>query len=389
VALALSVLVAGQALAITWGSRTKLADGSLAAGYFNHSVEVVGSNAYVVYNTDPGVLKFRRSTDLGGTWAAAVTLQNVTATTYFTALGIAGDGSTLIAVFEGYDFTAGVSSIYVKRSTDGGATWKTRQLIASATGAFSTRLATVDVSGSLAVVGWTDPVSGVVYVKRSTDGGATWKTRQNLGTTTYDPYAGGSPEGLVTVGVTGTYVYVAWVPAATGSGETTGTSVVARRSADSGATYVARQTVDSRDVDPFNAPAMAALGSTVLIEYQLADGRVVVERSTDFGTTYASSTVASPSSSYGYVAGDVFLGDGGLARVVFVRFSAADDRVMIKTSDNGGQTWGTATTSIGADPTSKLEAAVVANATYTLVLAETFPDVDPFLPQIHKRRGTN
>lgn len=386
-AVLLSLLVASQAMAITWGTRVKLADGSVTIGSFNQVVAMTGSTAHVLYNTEAGSVRIRRSADLGGTWVASAALQNASASTLYNAVSLGGEGSLVVAAYTGVDSTLTKTSLWIRRSEDGGVTWKTRQLIASWTGEFPTQHAAVDVLGQLVVIAWTDPVTGSVFVRRSTDGAKTWLARQAIGSSTFDAFGFG-PDGLTGVAIAGLHVYVTWIPSAI-EGDVYGTALVARRSGDSGQTFSPRQNIETRDIDPFNSPSIDADGDTVLVHYQLIDGRLLMARSIDGGVAYGKFTLASPTVEYFYLGGDVFLGPGGLARVVYVRVSSVDDRVIIRTSGNGGQTWAGGTTVFGADPIYKLEAGVLANGTYTLVAAEAFPDTEPFLPQVWSRRGTN
>jgi hypothetical protein len=386
-AVLLSLLVAGQAMAITWGTLRKVADASVTIGSFNQAVAMTGTTAHALYNTESGSVRIRRSADFGATWLAAVTLQSASATTLYNAVSIGGDGSLVVAAYTGVNADNHTTTLYVRRSEDGGVTWKARQAIATWTGEFPTQHAAVDVVGQLVVMAWTSPTNGAVYVRRSTDGAKTLLARQSLGTSTFDPFGFG-PDGLTAVAIAGARVYVTWIPSAI-EGDVYGSALVARRSGDSGQTFSARQNVDTRDIDPFNSPSVDADGTTVLVHYQLLDGRIVVARSTDGGVAYAKTTLATPTDLLFYLPGDVFIGPNGLARTVYIRLSDVDDRVLIRSSANGGQTWSSATTAIGAAPVYKLEAAVLANTTHTLVATEAFPDTEPFLPQIHARRGTN
>lgn len=79
------------------------------------------------------------------------------------------------------DDTASNSNILFSRSTDGGATWSTPRNVSSSTGySFSPRIA-VDSTGGINVV-WVDTTPGNqdVFFSRSTNGGASFSTPQNL-----------------------------------------------------------------------------------------------------------------------------------------------------------------------------------------------------------------
>lgn len=388
-AIVLSLVIAGEALAISWSPIKMVATGSVYAGFLNRALAVGTATAHVTYDTETGAVVYRRGASLGGSWATAKTIQGASASIYYFTQGIAAYSNTVVVVYEGYDFASGLTSVYAKRSLDGGVTWQARTLIGSYTSEAGPASAAVAVSSGVIVVAWTDPTNDSVYIKRSTNGGTSWLTRQKVGTTTHDPIGSGLSDGYVGVSATGARVHVAWVPSLAAD-DFSGSALVIRRSTDSGANFAAQQTLESRDLDPYNAPAITTNGMGLLATYSLTTGAIVTAYSADGGATFTKQTIATPGSTYYYFQGDVFLGSNGLARVTVNRtnISTLEDRVMIRESTTGGSTWGSATTAIGAAPESKFESAVVATGTYTLVLADAFPGEDPSL-ELHSRRGTN
>ena len=387
-ALVLSLVIAGEALAISWSPVKLVAEGSVYAGFLNRAVAVGGSTAHVAYDNAAGAVLYKRGTTLGNSWGTAQTIQSASATVFFFTQGVAAYGNTVVVAFEGYNFSTSLVSVYVKRSLDGGVTWQPRQTIGSYTSEDGPASGAVAASSGVIVAGWTDPTTNSVYIRRSINGGTSWIARQKVGTTTHDPIGAGFSDGYVGVSATASRVHVTWIPSLAAD-DFSGSALVIRRSTDAGANFVAQQTVDSRDLDPYNAPAITTYGTGLLATYALLDGRIVTAYSGDGGATFTKTTIATPNDTYFYFPGDVFLGANGLARVTVNRthLGTFEDRVLIRESVNGGSTWAAFTTAIGAVPETKYESAVVATATYTLVVSDAYPGDEPNL-ELHSRRGT-
>jgi len=161
----------------TWKPSVNLSTN--AGDSFEPQIAVSGSNVYVVwYDFTPGNydIMFRRSTDNGATWKAAVNLSNNAGTSFTPQIAVSG--SNVYVVW--YDYTPGNPDVFSKRSTDNGATWKTvKNLSTNAGGSFSPQVA---LSGSNVYVVWYDNTPGEldIFVRRSIDNGATWKPSINL-----------------------------------------------------------------------------------------------------------------------------------------------------------------------------------------------------------------
>ena len=132
-----------------------------------------------------GAVFVRRSTDGGGTWSAALTLDTTTndpTEGYLDAYPDVAVGTD--AAYIVYYKTP--TSLRVRRSTNGGATWTTYTTLATNGSGF---VPSVVAAGSSAVVGYAVWSGGYLYTvtRRTADKGATWKAVVKLGSSTGFP----------------------------------------------------------------------------------------------------------------------------------------------------------------------------------------------------------
>jgi predicted neuraminidase len=168
---------------VTWTSGKRL---SWTAGESKCPVVAadISGNIHVFWEDDtPGnrEIYYKKSTDGGVTWTSSKRLSWTAGQSLeFSESGVAADSlGKLHVVWE--DNTAVNTEIFYKRSTDGGANWtKNKRLTWTSSFSRWPDIA-VDSSGNLHVF-WTDytPGNGEVYYKKSTDGGNTWTSAQNL-----------------------------------------------------------------------------------------------------------------------------------------------------------------------------------------------------------------
>ena len=156
---------------IAWGPVTRLTNDP--AGSAHCSIAASGLNVHLVwYDTRDGnpEIYYKRSVDGGETWSSNLRLSNTAGKSYMP--GVAVSGSVVHVTW--YDTTAGNWEIYYKRSIDGGLTWgsDTRLTNNSAVSTYPT----LAVSGSTVHIVWTDnrTKTTTLFYKRSTNGGVTW-----------------------------------------------------------------------------------------------------------------------------------------------------------------------------------------------------------------------
>jgi hypothetical protein len=186
----------------------------------------------------------------------------------------------------------------------------------------------VAISGMVAIVSWTDGLTGRIMVRRSTDGGVSWRSATSIGTTTLIDRGGGR-DGHVANSLAGARAYVSWMTGVPyGSPGISGLAL--RRSSDGGASFSPQQSIARLGL--YNPPSIAAAGATMLLLYSLNDGTVKLARSTDGGATIRQVTL-DPATAH-RDADDVVI-SGSQARVT----SHIGGRISIRKSSNGGRTW--------------------------------------------------
>jgi BNR repeat protein len=219
----------------------------------NPEIAVSGSNVYLVWsqsNADNTVsdINFRRSTDNGATWKPVVKV----------ASNIGGTAPQVITSASNVYIIWGQNNgeIYITRSTDNGVTWKPIFNLSSNAGTSSAEQ--IAVSGANVYVVWMQrSASGSsidVLFRRSTDNGATWKSKVNLSTSglVHEP-----PE----LAVSGSNIHVVW---------NQDNQVFARSSTDGGSTWKAVKNLASSPSENFRRPHVAASGSNVYVVYELS-----------------------------------------------------------------------------------------------------------------------
>ncbi|MCX6162058.1 MAG: exo-alpha-sialidase, partial [Ignavibacteriae bacterium] len=156
---------------VTWSAAVNLTNSDSIR--CNPAIAVSGSYVHVVwYDKRDGNTEeyYKRSTDGGITWGPDIRLTNNTAGSGHPS--IAASGLNLHVVW--YDGRDGNNEIYYKRSVDGGDNWSADTRLSITSG--HSFMPAVAVSGSVVHVAWCDSVPGnwKIYYKRSVDGGITW-----------------------------------------------------------------------------------------------------------------------------------------------------------------------------------------------------------------------
>ena len=121
-----------------------------------------------------------RSTNGGGSWQRTVADTLNTGATFATSsvTTVASDASgALVLLYSGSTSVGANGKVYVRRSTDSGATWSARvEMTTSAGGADATQVAAAGKAAGQFVITWMDKRGGAfnVWERQSADGGATW-----------------------------------------------------------------------------------------------------------------------------------------------------------------------------------------------------------------------
>jgi hypothetical protein len=257
----------------TWGSKTNLSsDGESSTP----EVSTSDGNVYVVW-IDVGVgnhdVFFKRSTDGGVTWKSKVNLSKSDNQSRDPEIAATG-GEVYVTWMDKMSF----SEVFLRRSTDEGATWKSKVNLSNAPD-YSDEFPKMAVSGSNVYVVWfgSEEVftgDSDIFLRRSTDKGATWKPVVQLSNT-------GNAQSLHVAG-SGSNVYVAWKDRETSS--STNSDIFFRRSTDNGASWKSTVNLSNNDGES-NYPLLAATGNNVYLVWD--DSReTFFKRSTDSGATW-------------------------------------------------------------------------------------------------------
>jgi hypothetical protein len=255
----------------TWKSTVNLSNNF--ADSISPLISVSGSHVYVVWlqwsasHTTIDIF-LRHSSDNGATWKTSINISKSFGLSHVQQLSVSG--SNVYVIWQ--DDTFGNDDVLFRRSTDNGATWKPFvNLSNNPSDSLSPQIA---ASGSNVYVTWFDQTSGEILFRRSADNGATWKTVQNLSS---NPGFSGSPK----IAVSGSNVYVVWGQA---SADNTSFDIFFRRSTDNGATWKSKVNV-SNDGASGGEQKIAVSGSNVYVVYQ-GGTDVLFRRSTDNGDTW-------------------------------------------------------------------------------------------------------
>jgi hypothetical protein len=164
----------------------------------NGTAVMVGSeypeSGNVTGQTGPIPIAVFRTTNGGTSWTRSVPDTLFTGATYATSsvTTVASDANgTLVLVYSGSLAVGGNGHVFVRRSTDSGATWSARtELTNSAGGADATSVAAAGKGNGQFAVTWMDARTGAwnVFYRGSTDGGSTWSADVDISDAT-----GGAP----------------------------------------------------------------------------------------------------------------------------------------------------------------------------------------------------
>ena len=175
-----------------------------------------------------------------------------------------------------YDTRSGLSQIYYKRSTDGGATWGPDTLISA--GASGAEHPAIAVSGGRVFVVWHDFRNSQpdVYLRASADGGSTWGSEMRL------TAPGGDGE-HPSIAASGAYLRAVW-----GSGRDGQAEVYSRGSTDDGATWDAEARLSETPYESWVSTVELSGQRTYVgwVDYRDANEEEYIRRSDDAGASW-------------------------------------------------------------------------------------------------------
>jgi hypothetical protein len=290
------------------------------------SIAVDGSNIHVVwYDDSPGNYEifYKRSADGGVTWSSEQNLSNNSGHSYVHSIAV--DGSNVHVA--PYNAILGSSEIFYKRSTDAGLTWSSEQNLSNNEG--GSLWPTIAVSGSNVHVVWEDytPGSSDILYKQSTDGGITWSSEQNLSN---DPSGSGS----CFIAADGSNIHVVWYDQTSGNRE-----IHHKRSTDGGTSWATFQNI-SNNTGYSSSPSIAVDGNNVhLMWHDDTSGNfeILYKQSTDGGVAW--SLEQNLSNNLGSSFRPVIKADGNNIHVVWHDSTPGNAKIFHKQSTDNGGSW--------------------------------------------------
>jgi BNR repeat-like domain len=209
------------------------------------AVDSIGNLHMIWSDATPGKfeLYYKRSIDGGTTWSNGQRMTWTSGSSYDPALAI-DPSNNMHVVWQ--DDTPGNREIYYAESTDGGATWTESKRLTLTSGLSWFPVIAVTSSGKLHVA-WSDDTPGhyEIYHKKSEDGGANWSASRRLTWTadpSYDPFIAADSMGNI---------HVVWEKGTVGNYD-----IFYKKSTDGGATWTTTQNLVSNWADS-HEPAIA------------------------------------------------------------------------------------------------------------------------------------
>lgn len=286
-------------------------------------------------------LVVQRSTDGAATWSPERTLfASTDADRYVTpnlAIAASGDGVLVAWRVAG----PGRTSLFVRRSLDGGTTWKPAQRLATTTKKRGLGVPALAMAGDVALLAFTDRTDGRLLLRRSADGGATWGDARRMATSRLTIECGRRVlDALPGLAISGSRVHLAWSDGAAGA--CLASVLRVRSSGDGGRTWGDAR-IASRTTT-YGWPELAARGRLLIAGLQLSDGSFIVVRSGDGGRTFSERRFK-PLKGRALGAADVLLPGGSTAWVVWADLAydgnrVTSSRIRFAASRNGARSWG-------------------------------------------------
>jgi protein-S-isoprenylcysteine O-methyltransferase Ste14 len=270
----------------------------------------------------------KKTADGGATWTGPYRVTNNGGNSRNPALLVDGSGTVYVAW---QDDMKGNNDIYMKKSSDGGATWAGPYRITNNAGNSQNPVLAVDNAGAV-YVAWQDDLYGNndIYVKKTADGGATWAGPYWVTNTT-----GNSQKPVQAVDSTGT-VYTAWQGDVNGNNE-----IFVKKSTDGGATWGAPYRVTNNTGNSRNPVLGADNAGAVYVAWQddlNGNNDIYMKKSSDGGATWAGPYRVT--SNAGNSQNPVLAVDSvGTVYVAWQDDVNGNNDIYVKKTADGGATW--------------------------------------------------
>lgn len=239
-----------------------------------------GSTVHVVWRERTDIF-YRKSTDNGLTFAAAINISNTATNSLAPSISVSGNEVHVV-----WQEDLAPTEIFYARSLDAGISWSAPQNI-SATPNSSSNAQVLAKNGSVYVI-WIEP--GEVYFRASQNSGTGFSTAINLSNTPSlsSQYA--------VIDSSGQNVYVAW----TESNMFAGQDIFVRKSADNGISFASSIRLTSGTTSEKNSLASISANSLyvhIVWRRLISVGTIMYSRSVDAGFSYSSPIAVSPTTS--------------------------------------------------------------------------------------------
>ena len=221
------------------------------------------------------------------------------------------------------------SRILYRNSLNAGTDWSTSQALTSLG---NVGKADVARAGDRVTVSWSDGATGKVYVRISTNGGASFGAKMSIGTTTNQPFLpdDSSYEGRVSDGDSAGTITVVW--------DSSSTAIKMRRSTNGGTTWGTLTTLATTSYG--SDISLMTSASKIIVGYMtstIAGSRATQRHSSDEGLHWTAAA---------YVGGapsgpPIFAYSGGVLRTAYDRcnIDCSSDATYFRTSTDFGGTW--------------------------------------------------
>lgn len=254
---------------VTWQPAVPMAT-SVGSGGLVHEIAGLGLDVDSVWlDRDTGQLRYAHSADGGASFGSSILLSSAAADSVSVARGPNG----LVAV--AYESNAGIS---VRVSNNGGTSFANAKTVASGGAGF---LPQVAIGNTDIYVAWvteaTQSSPFKLHMRRSVNGGASWKTASTVATNVDD--------NAFSVTASGTHAYIAY---------TTTAGISYRRTLNSGGNWSAAQSLSPSNQAGAWLPVITLQNSVLRALYTLPSGAVYYRQSSN-GTSWGHPSIVQTS----------------------------------------------------------------------------------------------